>query len=295
MLREQEICKNLLNRLDELLDELNYLSNDLTKKAGHTPLTQAIKNLCELDFKDFLPFINDESYSESHKEAFFLRQKHWIIGLLWVLKSQTKAFRKSEYPYNHPYFRVWEPFGKIINSEFELWNGCLDFIDTHDYSFLSTQKTAIDGFYNTTYEKILGCCKTINLTIAKEDNLKAQREEIQLLKNGKNPYDYKEPNEKNLYNLIDLAININKRWLKDSNTLKTAKTEFINSYWEPYIKAHKDWYIACKTTKELKMTCIKDDKLKIILNGRQMETLFPSATAFLKQKRTKKMVSIDPV
>ena len=167
------------------------------------------------------------SYSEVQKEAFFLRQKHWIIGLLWVLKIQTKVFRKSEYPYNHPYFRVWETFGKKINSELELWSGCLDFIDTHGYSLLSTQKTPIDGFYHTTYERILGCCKTINLTITKEENLKAQLEELQLLSNGENPYDCNEPDERNLYNLIDLAINIKKRRLKDSNTLKTDNSSIL--------------------------------------------------------------------
>jgi hypothetical protein len=295
MITEQEICKNLLNRLSELLDDLNYLQNNLTKKAGYSPLTQAIKNLCELDFRDFSSTPNTGSYLEVQKEAFFLRQKHWIIGLLWVLKLQTKVFRKSEYPYNHPYFRLWEPFGKIINSEIELWSGCLDFIDTHGYPLLSTQKTSIDGFYNTTYEKILGCCKSMNFIITKEENLKAQLEELKLLKNDENPYDYNEPDERNLYNLIDLAVNIKKRQLKDNNTLKTAKTGFINSYWNPYIKAHKDWYATCKTTKELKMTCIKDDKLKIIVNGKQMVTLFPLSTNFLKQERTKKTLTIGSV
>lgn len=292
MLREQDICQNLLNILDILLEDLDYLLNDLSEKAGHSPITQTIKKLCSLDFYDFFLPTNTVQYSEAHKEAFFLRQKHWIIGLLWTLKMQTKIFRKSEYPYNHAYFRIWEPFGKIINSELELWNGCLDFIDTYNYSLLSDQKTAIDGIFQTTYEKMLGNAKSINLIITKQEILKAQLEEIQQLKRGENPYSPTEPDERNLHNLINLAINIKKRGIKDSNAIKKAKTKFINFYWNPYIDAQKEWYTVCESTKDLKMTCIKDNKLKIIIGARQMTTLFPLASGFLKAKRIKKTLSI---
>jgi hypothetical protein len=288
MLRQQDICENLLNILDDLLD-------DLTERAGYSLLTQAIKKLCKLDFEDFFLISNITSYSETNKEAFFLRKKHFIISLLWTLRLQTKAFRISEYPYNHPYFRAWEFFGKKINSELELWNGCLDFIDTYDYPLLSTHKTAIDGFYWTTYENMLGCYKIINRTINKEEFLKGYLEEIQSLNKGENIYNYNEPDERNLYNLVDLAINIKKRGIKDSNALKKAKTNFINSCWKPYIEAEKECYKTYKATKEFKMTCVKNDKLKMIISGRQMVTIFPLATNSLKLSRKKKTLTIGSV
>ncbi len=297
MLREQDICRNLQDILDELLDDLEYLSNlvnDLTEKSGCSFLGKKIKDLCNLDFYTFFPPTNPDSYSETQKESFFLKKKHFIIGLLWTLKSQTKAFRKSEYPYNHPYFRVWEPFGNQINSELELWYGCLDFIDTYGYQLLSHHKTAVNAFYWTTYENILGCCKITQKTITKEDLLKSYLAEIKQLDSGENIYSPDEPDEENLYNLINLAINIKKRNFKDSNALKKARTKFINSYWNPYIEGHKECYKTYKTTKEFKMTCIKDNKLKIILSGRQMLTLFPLTANSLKVNRRKKMLITSP-
>lgn len=252
-----EQCNKLLKVLKKLVREI-----------GEDATTQAIEILC--GSKVFNPLLVFSVERQIELEAYALSQRNWIIGLIWVLRLQRNGFRRLRKPFNDPYFELYEPLGKRINAEFELWKACIDFIDKLKSPELTTFDKPLDGWFATTQERMSQPIQ--NNT--KENQVLLLREELRQLKAGINPHD---PNkgERELYNLINLAITIKTPQKSDNNDLKRKRKEFRDQVWTAYIQGHQEWYRHYSTSNKIKAVCIEDDQLKYYLDGRQKRLVSP--------------------
>jgi hypothetical protein len=266
--------KGEYQRLQEILA-------DFLSQTPETPLTKAIKILCRWQLHDPLALINP-----AHEERLLLMQSNWIIGLLWVCQKQSREFRKLQFPFSHPQFEFREPFGAWLNAELELWNGCFDFADTLKVDAIA-HPSITDAWIATMRERMISDWKNSYLNDRKRDRLEALNDEIRLLSAGENPFDADSPNQRERFNLINLALAIGTPQKSDSNELRKRRKRFRDFTWNPYIAARCEW--AKRFSQEqFKATRLTETKLEVVLGGRQMRTLYPAPKkSFLKQSRKK--------
>jgi hypothetical protein len=278
-----------MGQYQKLYQRLISITEELIAKISSRPLTQKIESLCKVEMKSSIFLLN-----EAQTELFSIMQSNWIVGLLWVLKWQTKELQKFKSPYNHPFFQANELIGKKINSELQLWENCLNFIDKFTieqpaqleiYDF----HTAIDGWQTTTYDRIIAGHETIIQKWGKNELIKQLEVEIRKLKKMENPHNPDDPREKNLYNFINTAIVIATPNHSDNNRLRRERKNFREDCWGSYVKAHRDWYQHFRDRDEsIQVPYVEDGKLKLSLGGRQTETLWPQPSEkFLKRSRKK--------
>jgi hypothetical protein len=271
-----EQCKNLIKVLKDLVQEI-----------GEDSLTKKIEILCGIKASSSpVVFLA----KEVELDAYALGHKNQIVGLIWVLWLQRKDFRRCRKPFTEPYFKFCKPLGKRINAELELWKDCIDFIGELKSPELPTFNTPLDGWFATTQERML---KPIpNNT--KENQALLLREEIQQLKDGINPHD-PDKGEKELYNLINLAIAIKTPQKSDNNDLKRKRKAFRDQAWAAYIQAHQEWYRHYSTSGTIKSVCIDGDQLKYYLNGRQKRLVNPPLKQDSTFRKKKKSLNIGAV
>lgn len=266
----------------EMYQQLQEILDDFLSQISQTPLNKAIKSLCRLQLNDPLALVYP-----AHQERLLLMQSNWIIGLLWVSQKQSKELRKVQFPFNHPEFEFREPFGAWLNAELELWNACFDFADTFRANAIEYQSVT-DAWFATTLERVTSDWKHSYLNDRKRDRLEALNDEIRLLSAGENPFDADSPDQRQRFNLINLALTIATPSKSDSNELRSRRKQFRDFTWNRYITARRKW--AQRFSAEaLKTTRLSDTKLELALGGRQTTTLYPPpAKSFLKQSRKKK-------
>ncbi len=271
----------MVTKQAEMYQQLQQIVDALLISANETPLSRAIKSLCRLQFNDPLTLINP-----ANEERLLLMQINWIIGLHWVLQKQSKELRKIQMPFNHPHFESREPFGAWLNAELALWDACFDFADTFDSPEAIEYPSITDAWFATTLERIKNDWNHSQLNQRKRDRLELLNEEVKLLASQQNPFESL-PGQQERFNLISLAIAIATPNKKDNNKLKQRRKCFREFSWEPYIDTRRKW--AQRLSSEaFKATRLTNNKLEVVLGGRQAEILYPApAKSFLKQPRKK--------
>ena len=281
---QRELCKELLEALGELLD-----------RVERTPKTQKIVALCTAKLNNSHSLLD-----QAQIEHWALIHKNWMITLIWVLKFESKVLRQIDWPFYHPEFQFFEPFGRKIHAELLLWDDCLTFIDKFGFPQALDYSTAIDGWYATTQERMRCAYQNIFHKTRKRVAIDFLKREIALLKKNENPNN---PQQKpHLYNLIEVARTIEKANPSDDSQLKRERHEFGDFKWKAYIAACRNWYQRFNGDDEVMykgeklnplLAYVEDGKLKVGINGRQTLTIYPPVSpSFLKQPRKKKTLII---
>jgi hypothetical protein len=265
----------------EMYQQVQQILEDLLGRVSGTPLTRAIGDLCRVRVSDPLALVQ-----AAHEERLSLMQINWNIGLLWVLQKQSNELRKIEFPFSHPHFEFREPFGAWLNAELELWDACFDFTDTFRANAVEYQSVT-EAWFAITLERITGDWKHSYFNDRKRDRLDALNEEIRLLSAGENPFDADSPDQRERFNLINLALAIATPNKSDSNELRKRRKQFRDFTWNLYVDARRGW--AKRFSQEqLKITRLTDTKLEVVLGGRRTRTLYPAPqNNFLRQPRKK--------
>jgi hypothetical protein len=274
----------------EQYSEILGKADRVLSQASESALAQTIRELCRIDAPNSIAIINP-----AHIELIALQKSNWVAGLLWVLKKQTKEFRKASFPFNTPFFLAVEPFGEIMNAEFQLWESCIDVMDDFPSFQWSTsievgkKKNALAGWRATSQERWLGVCDETLNRWTKESLIKEARKHYTQLVKGENPYSEKYPN---LHNLIALSLAISKRSKSDNNRLKAKRSKFLDSGWTPYLRALRKWGGKFALDESIKVPNLEEEKIKCSISGRQTETLFPPPPeSTLKRSRKKKSIT----
>lgn len=266
----------------EMYQKLQEITEALLSQTSETPLTRAIKSLCQTQLDDPLRLIQP-----AHEERLLLMQTNWNIGLLWVLQKQSKELRKVGLPFSHPHFEYREPFGAWLNAELTLWDSCFDFADTFNGQNTINHQTVVDAWFATTLERIVGDWQQSSCNQQKRHHLGQLSEEVRLLRAGVNPFEGDLPEHRERFNLINLALAIATPNSRDNNKLRQRRKDFRDFTWKPYLDSRNKW--ARRLAGDaFKKTRLSDGKLEVVLGGRQAKTLYPSPTkSFLKQPRKK--------
>lgn len=261
--------------------------NLLLTETCENDLTNAIRRLCQMQFVDKFGLVH-----AAHEEKLLLMQSNWSIGLLWVLQKQSQDIRRNQHPFNHPHFEIREPFGAWLNAEYQLWRACFDFADTFSESNILDHQSATESWFVTTLERIMEDWNHSLLNQRKRDRLEQLNEELKLLSDGINPFSADASDERQRYNLINLALAIATPKNNDNNKLKLRRKQFRDFTWKSYIDARWGW--AKRFSSEaFKITRLTEEKFEVVLGGRQSRTLYPAPTqSFLKQSRKKKSLTI---
>jgi hypothetical protein len=266
-----------------ILEVADFVFSEISNSA----LKQTIRELCRIDAPNSIGIINP-----AHIELIALQQTNWVAGLLWVLKKQTKEFRKASFPFNHPFFLALEPFGEIMNAELQLWEACIDLIDDFPSFQWSTsievgkKKNALAGWKVTSRERWLGFCDEIPNHWTKESLIKEARKHYTQLVKGENPHSSAYPN---LHNLIALSLAIASREKSDNNQMKRKRSKFLDAGWKPYLRALREWNGNFALDDKIQVPNLEGEKIKCVVSGRQTETLFPPPPeSTLKRSRKKK-------
>jgi len=264
---QREQCEQLLKVLECLID-----------RTGRTPVAQKIVALCTAKLSDPLSLLNG---AQREKQA--LIHKNWMITLIWVLKFESRTLREEDWPFYYPEFQFLELLGRKKHADLLLWDDCLSFIGKFGVPQALDYSTAIDGWYATTQECMRCAYQKVFFKITKRELIDYQKREIALLEKFENPVN---PQEKfNLYNLIEVARAIGGHNPSDNNRLKKARREFRDFRWKAYIAAHRNWCQRVSGIDEPLMheakklnpllAFVEGEKLKVITNGRQTQTIYP--------------------
>ena len=266
----------------EMYQKLQEITEALLSQNSETPLTRAIKSLCQQRLDDPLRLIQP-----AHEERLLLMQTNWNIGLLWVLQKQSKQLRKVGLPFSHPHFEYREPFGAWLNAELTLWDSCFDFADSFDRQNTIKHRTVVDAWFATTLERILADWQQSSCNQQKRHHLGQLNEEIRLLCAGVNPFEEDLLEYRERFNLISFAFAIATPHKEDNNKLRQRRKHFREFTLKPYLDSRSKWAQRLATD-AFKKTRLSDGKLELVLGGRQTKTIYPSPTkSFLKQPREK--------
>jgi hypothetical protein len=174
-----------------------------------------------------------------HHAIFNDFQSEFIIELLWVLKEETRAWSRSDYPFNTKEARALESRGWWASRLLNLAIKCNDY----DPSFsdpLIRWGLAMAEIKQFTLKNRFA------LGVDKQKCFKNNNTVYQKLSIWENPYTYSpqndpiQPREYYLYTLFESGIRIGKIQPEDNKNTRKEKEIFRLQAWKPYVDALKN-------------------------------------------------------
>ena len=171
-----------------------------------------------------------------HHAIFNDFQSEFIIELLWVLKEETKAWSRTDYPFNTKEARALESRGWWASRLLNLAIKCNDF----DPSFpdpLICWGLAMAEIKQFTLKNRFA------LGIDRQNCFKNNNATHNKLSIWENPYNHNpengldQPREYHLYNLFESAIRIGKLQPNDNKDRRREREIFRLQAWKPYLDA----------------------------------------------------------
>jgi hypothetical protein len=214
--------ENLVN-FDKPFNILNEL---------HTPLVFAIDllmNAVEIPFPQPKESFHDAIFQEFQSEFY--------IELLWVLKEETKAWSRTEYPFNTKQARALESRGWWASRLLNLAVKCNDYDPSFSYPL-------IRWCFAMAEVKQFSLKNRFKRGVDKQTCFKNNNTVYQNLSIWENPYTYSPQNaqtkEYHLYTLFESAIRIGKIQPEDNKNTRREKEIFRLQAWKPYVDALKN-------------------------------------------------------
>lgn len=208
---------------------------------------------------------------EAHEAKFLLLQAGFAFELLWVLKNQLKLWNRNDYPFCEPACRAYESAGQAMVKRLNLCEEILG---------LLPEPAIVTPLWF--WEHVEREHKIISYVAHYRETGKRESEEqwrkfIRKLKNWENPH---APNDQSIrysYFLIDYSIKVGKPQDGDSKEVKSARKNFLNEFWNPYIgslekilKDSQEGVGGC----EFKTFLVKGENLVVQLGGRQTKLIY---------------------
>ncbi len=237
-----------------------------TFDSEHQPLLNAIRTL---DEAKCLP----EPSKPAHEVIFQHFQAGYNFELMWVIKSQLKLWKRTDYPFNLPACRAYESGGQAMIARLNLCDAVLDSFPPDILAY----NTAIPFWTRVELEAKTDSMRAAYLGLGKRELEDELRNTIDKLKNWENPYKPDDQFRFHSCNLIYAAIAIGKRQDCDSKQIKRERKDFVNKFWKPYIDAlekilkdSQEGVSGCK----FKSFHIKGDNVVVQLSGRQIKLIY---------------------
>lgn len=164
---------------------------------------------------------------------------HWKIGLHQVINLvATKAYTRSEVPFNSPGYREREKFGDYLHRKAELCYGIFDAttelgntISSHYSNFAELWLRAVEEEQRWEIN---------NPIVDKQEDISRRMEIVKRLKKWDNPYSPNDHELKHNFNLIEAAISIAKPSKNGNKDIRQRREIFRDFYWVPYIRDLQD-------------------------------------------------------
>lgn len=166
---------------------------------------------------------------------------HWKIGLNQVVRFETKAYTRSEFPFNSPGHREREKFGYYLHHKAELCYGIFDAMAEFGNTVTSHYSDFVELWLRAVEEEWRW--EINNPIFDKQKDISRRMEIVKRLKRWDNPYSPNSPNDHELkhnFNLIEAAISIAKPGKEGNKDIRQRREIFRDYYWVPYISALQD-------------------------------------------------------
>lgn len=177
------------------------------------------------------------AYDTPEGGHFILSQllNHWQIGLNQVVRFETKAFTRSEVPFNSPDYRDREKFGLYLHKKAELCYGIFDAMAKLDNTITLQYGSFSELWFLAVEEERRG--EIAKPIFDKQEDISRRMEEVKCLKKWSNPYSLNAREWKHNFNLIEAAISIAKPSRKGNKDIRQRREIFVCNYWNPYLNA----------------------------------------------------------
>lgn len=178
------------------------------------------------------------AYDTPEGGYFILSQllSHWQIGLNQVVRFETKAFTRSEVPFNSPDYRDREMFGLYLHKKAELCYGIFDAMAMLDKDITLQYGNFSELWLQVVEEERRG--EIAKPIFDRQEDISRRMEEVKCLKKYINPYTLLNACEwKHNFNLIEAAISIAQPRKKGNKDIRQRREVFACNYWNPYIEA----------------------------------------------------------
>jgi hypothetical protein len=186
-------------------------------------------------------FIPIPVQTEAQKINFKRVEIIWQVTLHWVFK--LKWFSKHKIPYSRKLTNVCKPFGELVFRYLELCIQChamkpigsIPYGNASDWFVKLVRETQLNAFFS-------------NDSPGKVQRLKERRKQLDLLKEGENPFSSE--SYPHLHRLIEACRSL------------LISDQFENDYWKPFLKAYSAW-ITMFESKDWTTSYEEDEKFYI--------------------------------